>query len=148
MVNCKKELHKVVATGWGPLFDNPLSEGALDVSLAFRDALSKALSRCKESRYQIAGKLSELTRRNISKDSLDKYTSSNPDYGLRAEDLPGVLIITQSLEPIQALLDPIGCSVASPEDSRLLKLARLTQQKNHIALEIARLEAQLGMKTR
>lgn len=128
------------------LFDIPIEEGSMDVSLAFRAAFSKVISRCRDSRYQIAAKLSELTKRNISKDSLDKYTSSNLDYGLRAEDLPATIAVTGSLDHVQALLDPVGCAVIGPEDNKLLKLARLTQQRNHLSLEIARLETELGVK--
>jgi len=132
-------------TGQKELFATDLSEGSLDVSLAFRGALSKAFSRCKQSRYQIAGLLSEATRRNISKDSLDKFCSSNLDYALRAEDLPAVIAVTQDIGFTQVLLNPVGCEILLPEDSKFVKLARLTQKKKEILSEIARLEAQLGM---
>jgi len=147
MIKTKNVLHSTVSNQ-GILFDTSLSEGSLDVALSFRAALSKIFTKCKDSRYQLAGKLSELTRRNISKDSLDKYTSSNLDYALRAEDLPATIAVTGSLEHIQVLLDPVGCSVVTPEDNRLLKLARLTQQRNHLSLEIAKLETELGVKAR
>lgn len=147
MIKPKNVLHSPVSNQ-GSLFDVPISEGSLDVALSFRAALSRVFSKCRDSRYQLAGKLSELTRRNISKDSLDKYTSSNLDYALRAEDLPATIAVTGSLEHIQVLLDPVGCSVVTPDDNKLLKLARLTQQRNHLSLEIARLETELGVKAR
>jgi len=143
----KKHLNNPLSN-LGPLFDSPIIEGSMDVGLKFRDILSKAFGRCKDSRYQLAGKLSEVTGRNISKDMLDKYTSSNFDYALRAEDLPGVILITQSLEVAQVLVEPVGCLVASPEDSKLLKLARLNKEKNKILSEIAALETQIGLKTK
>ena len=145
MIKPKKILHNSLSDQ-GNLFDIPVAEGILDVSLSFRSALSRAFSRCRDSRYQLAGKLSEFTKRNISKDSLDKFVSSNLDYALRAEDLPATIAVTGSLEHIQVLLDPVGCSVVTPEDNTLLKLARLTQQRNHLSVEIARLETQLGIK--
>jgi hypothetical protein len=147
MTKQKKVLHNPLSNQ-APLFDIPSVEGSLDVSLAFRGALSRVLSKCRDSRYQLSAKLSELTKRNISKDSLDKYTSSNLDYALRAEDLPATIAVTGSLEHIQVLLDPVGCSVVTPEDNKLLKLARLTQHRNHLSLEIARLETELGVKAR
>ncbi|MBP7527562.1 MAG: hypothetical protein KA801_06550 [Syntrophorhabdaceae bacterium] len=132
----------------GDLFDIPLVEGSLDISLAFRAALSRVFSKCRDSRYQLAAKLSEFTKRNISKDALDKYTSSNLDYALRAEDLPATIAVTGSLEHVQVLLDPVGCSVVTPEDNKLLKLARLTQQRNSLSIEIARLESEMGITRR
>jgi hypothetical protein len=145
MSNSKKKLN-ILPSAQGSLFDTPVSEGALDVSLAFRDALSKSLSRCKDSRYQVAAKISELTKRNISKDMLDKYTSSNQDYGFRAEDLTAFCAVTGSLEPIRVLLEPIDCDVVDPNDSKYVRLAKLTQEKGRLLTEIARLEAELGVK--
>ncbi len=142
-----KRLHTPLSNQEG-LFDIPLVEGSLDISLSFRAALSKVLSKCRDGRYQLAVKLSEYTRRNISKDSLDKYVSSNLDYALRAEDLPATIAVTGSLEHIQVLLDPVSCSVVTPEDNKLLQLARLTQQRNHLSVEIARLENEIGITRR
>jgi hypothetical protein len=147
MIKPKKTLHNSLSSQ-GNLFDIPLVEGSLDISLSFRAALSRVFGKCKDSRYQLAAKLSEYTRRNISKDSLDKYVSSNLDYALRAEDLPATIAVTGSLEHIQVLLDPVSCSVVTPEDNKLLKLARLTQQRNRLSVEIARLENEIGITRR
>ncbi|MDD4352736.1 MAG: hypothetical protein PHU71_07235, partial [Candidatus Gracilibacteria bacterium] len=56
MSNRNKKLHTVLS-GQGNLFDTEISEGALDLSLIFRDSLTKALSACKDSRYQVAAKI-------------------------------------------------------------------------------------------
>jgi len=144
MSKSKRDLHIGVSAQDG-LFDNAPVEGALDVSLAFRDALSKALGRCKESRWQVAARISELTGRNISKDMLDKYTSSNLDYALRAEDLPAVLYVTQSLEPIRALLVPVGADAVDPKESKLVKLARMEQEKSRIDADMTQLKHELGI---
>jgi hypothetical protein len=141
----RKNLHTVLS-GQGGLFDTAISEGALDLSLPFRDALSKALSACKESRYQVAGKISELTKRNISKDMLDKYTSSNPDYEFKAVDLPAFCAVTHTIEPFRVLVISLDCDVVNPEDSKHLKLAKLLQQQKSLAIEIARTEVELGIK--
>ena len=143
----KNNYFNKVMSGQGLLFEELIiSEKALDVSLVFRDALSKALRRCKESRWQVAAKISELTGRNISKDMLDKYTSSNPDYGFRAEDLPAFCVVTKTIEPFRVLLEPLCCEVSDPEESKLVKLARLEQKKTRLEIEVARLKAELGIK--
>ena len=145
MSNKYKKLHTTLS-GQGGLFDTEISEGALDLSMVFRDSLSRALSARKESRYQVAAKISELTKRNMSKDMLDKYTSSNPDYELKAVDLPAFCAVTHTVEPFRTLLTPLDCDVVNPEDSKHLKLARLIQQQKSLAIEIARTEAELGIK--
>ena len=133
-------------SGQGSLFDTEIKEGALDMSMSFRDALSKALSTCKDSRYQVAAKIAELTRHQISKDMLDKYTSSNPDYGFRAEDLTAFCAVTGSLEPFRILLEPLACEVVDPKDSEYVRLAKLNQQKTRLLTEIAEVELKLGLK--
>jgi hypothetical protein len=128
------------------LFDTEISEGALDVSMAFRDSLTQSLRKTNESRYGVAAKISELTNRNISKDMLDKYTSNNPDYGLRAEDLPAFCMATKSIEPFRVLLHALDHEVISPEEGQLVRLAKLTQQRRELDAEIARLEIAAGIK--
>ncbi|MCK7505052.1 MAG: hypothetical protein MZV70_13885 [Desulfobacterales bacterium] len=48
-------------------------EGSLDLSGMFRDSLDKAISRCRDSRWQIAAKVCALCRRTVSKAMLDKH---------------------------------------------------------------------------
>ena len=64
------------------LFDTGLEEGALDVSLGFRQCLSREISACGKDRYHVAAEVSRLIKASFSKDMLDKYTSSDPSYGL------------------------------------------------------------------
>jgi len=128
------------------LFDKDLAEGCLDVSMAFRSSLSKAISNLKFSRWQIAARISELTNRNISKDMLGKYTSSNLDYALRAEDLTAICQVTGTIEPLQILVDPLGYEIISPEDSDLVTLARLEQKRAQIEIEMSEIRRRRGMK--
>lgn len=141
----KKDLHRLLSTQQ-VLFDTQLSEGDLDVSLAFRDAVSKALRRTNVSRYQIAGRISELSRHNVSKDMLDKITSSNLDYGLRAEDLPALIMATGSVEPAEVLLNPLGYEIVSPEEGDYVRIARLEKQRSQLDAEIAKLRTKAGIK--
>jgi hypothetical protein len=145
MSNPKLFLRKALSSQ-GSLFDTEITEGALDVSLIFRDSLSKALTRCKDSRWQAAAKISELTRHNITKDMLDKYTSSNLDYGFRAEGLTAFCAVTGSIEPFRALLAPIKCEVVDPTESKYIKLARLERENARLQEEIARLRVDLGIR--
>ena len=145
MSKAKKNLHPFLS-GQGSLFSDEITEGGLDVSLTFRDALSKALGRCKDSRWHIAAKISELTRHNITKDMLDKYTSGNLDYGFRAEDLTAFCAVTGSLIPFRMLLAPLNCDVIDPTESKHIKLIRLEQENHRLLREIEQLQRELGMR--
>jgi hypothetical protein len=118
-------------------------EGRFDVSFAFRDRLSRALSSCKESRWQIAAKISELTGHEIGKHLLDKICSSNKNYALRAEDLGATIFVTQDIELAKILLVPCGLSVIGPSENKLLTLMKMNEKKNRLSIEIASLEAEL-----
>jgi len=143
----KKALH-IGPSAQGRLFDSSpaITEGELDMSMAFRDSLSKALRGCRESRWQIAARISEAVGRNISKDMLDKYTSSNSEYGYRAEDLTAFCLVTGTLEPFRTLLSPLSSEVIDPEESKLVRLARLERKSAELEGEMAKLRSELGIR--
>lgn len=128
----------------GGLFDNQIAEGSLDLSLAFRSELSKALSKCEGSRWQIAARISELTRHNVSKDMLDKYVSSNMAYALRAEILPAFCLVTNSLAPLEILVGPLGCQLIDAFENKQKRLADLVRKEARIRAEIDLLKKELG----
>lgn len=128
------------------LFDTGLGEGSLDISLGFRQGLSRAISACGMNRYHIAAEISRLTQSNISKDMLDKYTSSDLSYGLRAEIIPAFCHVTGTLDPVRQLVDPLGADVINPEDRDLLELARLLEEQKKIESKIMNIRARRGIK--
>lgn len=140
----KKELNRYLSNQ-GTLFDNGITEGALDVDMAFRDVLSRLIRNHPESRYQIAAKMSELSLRNISKDMLDKYTSSNQDYAPRVQDLPAICAVLRSIEPAQVLLAPLGYEIVGPEEGEFIRLAKLKQQRAQLDAQIDQLERRAGI---
>jgi len=128
------------------LFDTSLAEGAFDIALGFRQTLSRAIHNCGKDRYQIAAEVSRLTGHNLSKDMLDKYTSSDPAYGIRAEVMTALCYVVNSLEPFRYLLEPLAADVLLPEDKDLVRLARLTEQRLTIDNEINQLRIKRGLK--
>lgn len=143
MSNPKKYLHNVLP-GQEGIFND--IEGSMDVSALFRDRLSRSFSQCQLSRWQIAAKISEMTRHNIGKDTLDKITSQNRNYALRAEDLPAVIVITGDAELVRVLLAPTGLQVLKPGEGKLLRLFQLTEKRKKIVSEIQEIERELGLK--
>jgi hypothetical protein len=128
------------------LFDSGLEEGALDISLGFRQGLSRAISACGMDRYHVAAEISRLTKSSISKDMLDKYTSSDLAYGIRAEIMPAFCHVTRTLQPVRDLVDPLGADVINPEDRDLLELARLLEEQKKIETRIMSIRAKRGIK--
>jgi hypothetical protein len=145
MSNRKKDLYNI-QSAQKTLFDAKITEGLLDVSMVFRDCLSKIMRQHNDSRWQVAAKISELSNHSISKDILDKYTSSNQDYGLRAEDLPAFCAATGSIEPVKILMAPIGVEVITSEEGEFVKIARLERTRSDLDAEIARLKMKNGMR--
>jgi len=131
------------------LFDTGVVEGMFDVSLGFRQCLSRTMHDCAKQgkdRYHIAAEVSRLTRSSVSKESLDKYCGSDLSYGMRAEQLTAVCHSIGSLEPFRYLLDPLGSDVLNPEDLDLVRLARLEEDKRKLDVEIAQLRAKRGIR--
>jgi hypothetical protein len=128
------------------LFDNSLAEGTFNVSLGFRQTVSSCIRGCGKDRYQIAAEVSRLIGYSFSKDMLDKYTSSDHAYGLRAEVLTALCYVIGSMEPFRYLLEPLDADVLNPEDKDLVKLARLTEQRLTIDNEIMQLRTKRNLK--
>lgn len=128
------------------LFDTEVSEGTFDISLGFRQCLSRTMRDCGKDRYHIAAEVSRLTSSSVSKEMLDKYTGSDTAYGMRAEVLPAVCHSIGSLDPFRYLLDPLGSDVLNPEDRDLVRLARLEEEKRKLDVEIAQLRAKRGIR--
>ncbi len=128
------------------LFDTEVQEGLFDISLGFRQCLSRTMHGCKKDRYSISAEVSRLTKSSFSKDMLDKYVASDPAYGLRAESLTAVCYSIGSLEPFRYLLEPLGSDVLNPEDRELVRLARLEEEKRELDAEIMRLRVRRGIR--
>jgi len=133
-------------SGQHGLFDTGLSEGALDIGLGLRQCLSRAISDSGLDRYRISSEISRLTGSSISKEMLDKYTSSNPDYCIRSETLTAFCHVVGSFEPFRYLLEPLGSDVLNPDDRDLIELARLQEQERVIQVKIMGIRQKRGLK--
>jgi len=123
----------------GGLFER----GSLDVSEAFRKAISEAIRRSQYSREQIVELIEILTNQRISKHILDQSTSSKQEYRIPAEVLHALCLITGSIEPFKVLLNSIGCEVLAPDEQRDLRLMRLMREKERIEKEIERIKKEI-----
>lgn len=130
----------------GSLFDSGLSEGSLDIILGLKQLMSRLISTCGKDRYIIAAEISRLTLRDLSKEMLDKITSSDPAYRPDAVMLTAFCQVVGSMEPFHYLLEPLGAEVVTAGDMKFLKLARLQEQQRQLEQEIMKVRAQCGIK--
>lgn len=69
-----------------------------------RAAMLAAIKACPLSRHQIAGEMSHLLDRDLSKDVLDKYCAESADsYRPPADALIAFCLVTQSMRPLELL---------------------------------------------
>jgi hypothetical protein len=113
----------------------PLAEASLDVGAKLRAAVAEALKRCPLSRYEVAGKLSLLVGRSISKDMLDAWTAgcdSHQCHRIPGEYLPALCVVTGSREPLQILAEAAGM-FALPGPDALRAEIRQYEEKERAA---------------
>ena len=128
------------------LFDTGMSEGALDVLLGLKQLMSREMSACNKDRYQIAAEISRLTQRDVSKDMLDKYVSSDPAYRPPADMMVAFCYVVGSRQTFRYLLEPLNAEVVDPTEMKYLKLARLEEQRRQLEAEIQQVRSQCGIK--
>lgn len=94
-----------------------LGEGALaGVMLDLRAAMSRAIKDSPLSRWQIAGRISELLHRDVSKETLDKYTSESAEaHRPSADTLAAFCAATGSLAALDVLAESVGCVLTPVE---------------------------------
>lgn len=126
------------------LFDTTLSEGTFDLLFGLKQLMSKEMSG--HDRYLIAAQISRLTSRDLSKEMLDKYVSSDPAYRPPADMLVAFAHVVGSLGVFRYLFEPLDADVLNPEDKDLVELARLTEQRLTIDSRIMQLRNKRGLK--
>jgi hypothetical protein len=82
------------------------SEGELDIANKLRLALVAAIKQCSLSRPQIAGEMSHLLGREVSKTTIDSWTAESKDGNrIPAEYLPAFCRVTCDRAPIMLLAE-------------------------------------------
>lgn len=136
---------EVGVSAQGSLFDIGMSEGSLDIILGLKQLLSRLIAASGKDRYIIAAEISRLTLRDLSKEMLDKITSSDPAYRPDAVMLTAFCRVVGSMDPFHYLLEPLGGEVVTAGDMKFLKLARLEEQRRKLEQEIMAIRKQCGI---
>jgi hypothetical protein len=125
------------------LFDTTLPEGSFDMLLSLKQLMSREMNGA--DRYLIASQVSRLTGRDLSKEMLDKYVSSDSAYRPPADMLVAFCSVVGSLKVFSYLLEPLGSDVLFPEDRDLVQLARLQEKHQEIELQMLEIKRRRGL---
>ena len=115
--------------------------GTLSVSLQLQELLDKCIGRSPLSRELIAGKMSELVGRHITKAQLDSWTApSKKKHRFPAEYLPAFCVAVNDSEPIDFLARKSGVFVLPGRDVLRAELARRLEQRDETTQEIKKIK--------
>ncbi len=143
-------MKRIVDKLTGDLFANvpqahPMTAGAWRFRSEIAHAMSDAVKACSKDRYQIAADMSRLLGREISINTLDKYTSeASEDHIPNLETAIAFDAATEQLALANLFAGKLGCRVLPGKDSLLAELGRLEQMKGEIAKQERAIKKVLG----
>jgi hypothetical protein len=134
-------MKRIVDTLTGDLFASvpqahPMTAGAWRFRSEIAQAMGEAVKTCTKDRYQIAADMSRLLGREVSVNTLDKYTSeASEDHIPNLETAIAFDAATEQLA---------GCRVLPGKQSLLAELGRLDVLKGDIAKQEKAIKKVLG----
>lgn len=134
----------------GDLFANipqahPMTPGSWNFRREIAYTMGEAIRLCSKDRYQIAADMSRLLGREVSVNTLDKYTSeASEDHIPNMETAIAFDAATEQTALASLFAGKLGCRVLPGKDSLLAELGRLQQMKGDIANQEKALKKLLG----
>jgi hypothetical protein len=124
---------------------HPMTPGAWRFRAEIAHCMSEAIKTCNKDRYQIAADMSRLLGREISVNTLDKYTSeASEDHIPNFETAIAFDAATEQTALASFFAGKLGCRVLPGKDSLLAELGRLEQMKGEIAKKEKAIKRVLG----
>lgn len=143
-------MRKIVDTLTGDLFANvpqahPMTPGAWRFRCEISHVMGEAIKACSKDRYQIAADMSRLLGREISINTLDKYTSeASEEHIPNLETAIAFDAATEQMALVNLFASKLGCRVLPGKESLLAELGRLEQMKGEIAKQEKAIKRVLG----
>ncbi|TEB10653.1 hypothetical protein [Pelotomaculum propionicicum] len=107
--------------------------GSFNISNQLRAELSEGLRKSGLSRYEVAGRMSELMDTEITKSQLDSWTAESKEYHrFPAEYLPAFCAATGHKEPLRIMARLVQCHLLESEEALLAELGRIDQAKRDL----------------
>lgn len=124
---------------------HPMTPGAWRFRGEIAHVMGEAIKSCLKDRYQIAADMSRLLGREISVNTLDKYTSeASEDHIPNLETAIAFDAATDQTALASLFAGKLGCRVLPGKDSLLAELGRLEQMKGSIAKQEKAIKKMLG----
>lgn len=124
---------------------HPMNPGAWRFRVEIAHVMGEAVRHCQKDRYQIAADMSRLLGREVSVNTLDKYTSeASEDHIPNLETAIAFDAATEQTALASLFAEKLGCRVLPGKDSLLAELGRLEQMKGDIARQERAIKKVLG----
>ncbi|HEX2959105.1 MAG TPA: hypothetical protein VHO70_19875 [Chitinispirillaceae bacterium] len=141
----RKKIDSVQGSMLKDLFSAANLAGSLDISTKVRSALNAAIKKSPLSRHLIAGRMSELLDRDITKAMLDAWTADSKDgWKFPAEYIPAFCVAVEDVSILDLLCNECKCLCVKTEDQLRLELGHIAAQE--IALRERKKQLQSKMK--
>lgn len=119
--------------------------GSKDISVKLKNLITAIIKKCSLSRYQIAGRMSELLDAEISKAMIDAWTAESKEgHRFPAEYIPAFCAATGDISILELLCGSSNCQCVKSENQLKLELGILAAQE--IALKERKKTLQARMK--
>lgn len=131
-------MRRVVDTLSGDLFAtipqaHPLNPGAWRFRGEISHAMGEAIKACPKDRYQIAADMSRLLAREVSLDTLNKYTSeASEDHIPNLETAIAFDAATGGLALVSLFAEKLGCRVLPGRSALEQQLGKIEMMKSDL----------------
>lgn len=106
---------------------------SFNISYRLRSEISEGLKRCPLSRYEVAGRMSDLLGIEVTKSQLDSWTAESKEFHrFPAEYLPAYCAVTGHKEPLRMMARLVQCYLLESEEALLAELGRIDQTKREL----------------
>jgi len=110
--------------------------GGLNIQYQLQGIITQCIKRCPLSRWQIAGKMSELLNQEITKYMLDTWTAESKEYHrFPAEYLPAFCAAVSSFEPLRILAEKANVFVVPGAEALRAEIRRLEEEIRRLQKE-------------
>ncbi len=121
------------------------TEGSFNISEKLRVSMVQAIRSSSKDRFQIAGEMSHLVGRQITKMMIDSWTAeSKPNNRPPADVLPAFCNVTSTTEPIEVLNEPAGIFGLPGPDALRAEIQKYSEQERRARAEKRKREMLLG----
>lgn len=123
----------------------PALPGAWNFRVEIAQVMGEAIKACSLDRYAIAADMGRLLGREVSVNTLDKYTSEAAEgHHPSLETAIAFDQVTGQLALVSLFARKLGCTVLPGKDCLLAELGRLEQQRGEIARQERAIKRVLG----